>query len=782
MFGWKYYNLRQNMKCRMLISAVCLLAGAAWADGSAVCFRLADATIVCADAFRPQGTASAKAGWEAACILSNVLSKVTGRSLPLVRESDLTAAPSAAIYVGDTKAARAAGIDVRKLACQTFRLKTVPGAAYVAARNGTAGLFGAVEFVRRFTDYRFLSFDEEANPYTVDPSAAVTALDLTRSPAMADWRNSSWTSYPHKKPLGDWFRRIRATGHDVPDQVGRFRCSKLMKGCHSQFNYCPPERHFKDHPEYYLLGPDGKRHADPNRASQLCFTSEGAFQTCLKSMLDFIAEDRRKHPDDPPLLYDFSQMDNCPRLCMCPSCLEVVRRHDRKGGFKDGGDAGLQLEFVNRLAREVAKRYPDVFIRTFAYVSTEQPPKDLRPEPNVVIWLCDLYTFSCHDLPLAHPFNAPRLKLLRDWRALTPHLELWDYTLYTDAFPEVFVDAVAADVALFRKMGLESVYYENHYAGQPFYELNTYVQAECMYGTDRTVDGLVDEWCRVYGKGADKMRRAIDVLRKAERKNPPSTPAAWHERCLPWRSARTWRDFLGFARSALADAADEPAVRRLRIAQAIESASRDLLRICRQDPQMASQYESVRAQYLKDAAAAERPQALTDKLLLKLELRFRDLPPELKDVPMSRLYFVDERSFGGARKDGRTQLVPDPETDSGYTLKVKDWISGDAKSGFPGVLVGKDNDRYNFRIRPPDDGRQHWYKATTLSLPSACTCWFGALGFPLSDAYVLGDGLDYDPNLVDVWVSARFKGSHSSKKDDEGFFASRLILHRLNVK
>ena len=768
-------DLRATALAFLTVLAFAVSAG----EKPAEAFRLADATVVCEDALLGAGKGDSGRSWgrEAVEVLTNVLTLVTGKPIPAVAESRF-AGDGPAIYLGSTRAARAAGLDVSALPCQTFRLVVRPGAAYLAAPTGTAGLFGAVEFVRRFTDYRFLSFDAEANPYTVDPDAVATELDLTRSPAMADWRNSFWTGYRHTKPLGAWFRCIRATGHDVPDQVGRFRCSKLMNNCHSQFDYCPPEKHFKDHPEYYSLGADGKRHADRNRASQLCFTSEGAFQTCLKSMLDFIAEDRRRNPGNPPLLYDFSQMDNCLRLCQCPACLEMVRKFDRKGGYKDGGDAGLQLQFVNRLAREVAKRYPDVFIRTFAYVSTEQPPKDLKPEPNVVIWLCDLYTFSCHDLPLAHPFNAPRLKLLRDWRELTPHLELWDYTLYTDAFPEVFVDAVGADVALFREMGLESVYYENHYEGQPFYELNTYVQAECMYGADRTVDEIVDEWCRIYGKGAAKMRRAIDVLRAAERENPPSTPAAWHARSLSWRSAATWRAFLGFARGALADAADEPAVRRLKIAQAIESASRDLLRICRQDPEESARYEDVRAQYLKDAAAADRPRQKTDRLLLKLELRFRDLPPELKDVPLSHLYFVDERFFGGARADGRTQLVDDPETDSGHTLKVKDWLGGDAKSGFAGVLVGKDNDRYNFRVCPPDDGHQHWYKATTLSLPSACMCWFGALGFPLTDAYVLSDGLDYDPNLVDVWVSVRFRGSYSSPKDDEGFFSSRLILHR----
>ena len=78
------------------------------------------------------------------------------------------------------------------------------------------------------------------------------------------------------------------------------------------------------------------------------------------------------------------------------------------------------MEFVNRLARRAGEKYPGVVIRTFAYVSSDVPPKGgIVPEPNVIIWYCDLYS-KCDDmLPLTHPFNSRSLGLLREWSALT---------------------------------------------------------------------------------------------------------------------------------------------------------------------------------------------------------------------------------------------------------------------------------------------------------------------------------------------------------------------------
>ena len=61
---------------------------------------------------------------------------------------------------------------------------------------------------------------------------------------------------------------------------------------------------------------------------------------------------------------------------------------------------GVLLNFVNKVADEVGKKYPDVKIDALAYQYSHKPPRkirprDIRPRDNVQINLCA-------DQPLQH--------------------------------------------------------------------------------------------------------------------------------------------------------------------------------------------------------------------------------------------------------------------------------------------------------------------------------------------------------------------------------------------
>jgi hypothetical protein len=49
---------------------------------------------------------------------------------------------------------------------------------------------------------------------------------------------------------------------------------------------------------------------------------------------------------------------------------------------------GVLLNFVNKVADGVGKKYPDVKIGTLAYQYSHKPPKNIRPRDNVQINLC----------------------------------------------------------------------------------------------------------------------------------------------------------------------------------------------------------------------------------------------------------------------------------------------------------------------------------------------------------------------------------------------------------
>ena len=98
---------------------------------------------------------------------------------------------------------------------------------------------------------------------------------------------------------------------------------------------------------------DGKgvRHFVQNFNSQLCYTNPDVRDIIAKKILEIAAEEERKFGADAPRLYDLTQVDGCGHLCLCPECRKVIAKYDREsGGHNRGGDAGLQMEWINAIA------------------------------------------------------------------------------------------------------------------------------------------------------------------------------------------------------------------------------------------------------------------------------------------------------------------------------------------------------------------------------------------------------------------------------------------------
>ena len=85
------------------------------------------------------------------------------------------------------------------------------------------------------------------------------------------------------------------------------------------------------------------------------------------------------------------------------------------------------IDFINAIAEDIEKDYPDILIQTFAYNLTEKPPKTLKPRRNVIVRWCDVYD-SC-DLvrPLSHPCNSKNYEEILGWGKIASHLAVWDY-------------------------------------------------------------------------------------------------------------------------------------------------------------------------------------------------------------------------------------------------------------------------------------------------------------------------------------------------------------------
>ena len=757
--------------------------------------KLGGCAVVYPDAWRK----NSGGGWgfRTAQDLTNALFRVTGQVSPLVAESESARLAGRIIFLGDLAETRAAGIDCSAIPKDEAEVRVTPDRVYIAGQDELGPSNGIIEFLQRYADWYFATIDGcDTAPFNPDAEAPVGSFRLKPafSYRMLSLAGRNWKATSERLLQKDFSRRLRIPNYLRPNKlVSPREIAGVGRTGHSYYFYLWPKDYFADHPDYYSMGPDGKRHCTRNVDGQLCLSNPKLLDQITANMLEKIAEDRKNYPGpEHPLVYDFSQNDNMSYLCKCENCRKIIARYNRvPGGNAEGGDAGLQLEFVNALARRVRERYPDVLIRTFAYVSTEVPPVGLVPEPNVMIWLCDLYSKSCHYLPLTHPFNRKRLDVLESWRKIAQNLDVWDYWLYDSShgggavYPEMHARALAADLKLYASSGIRRVFCEAAFERQCFYELHSFVAAQCFFHPDADVDRLIRLYCRVYGAAADDMEVAIRFLDRIQADNPPASEADWHARILPYRTTDNWTKFRDLCEKAYrkADTIDG----RTRIAAILASTSRELMRLERGH---GASYDKARADFVryskegissKTLAAEDVARALeADRSFVEVsEMAFRDLPKELSDVPKEKMLFLDHHFIYVKTSWER---CPSSDSETGICYRRRKDPADGADAPYECLLRdARGGVRTRYSLNPQADGKWHWYRLGRGRIGQGARFFVAPenyLSFELQDFYINCDGLDENPNCYDVWISVKF-GGKPTEDEGTGLFVDRLALRRV---
>ena len=176
---------------------------------------------------------------------------------------------------------------------------------------------------------------------------------------------------------------------------------------HTLFQLIPPQKYFAEHPEWFSEIDGVRKNEHP---AQLCLTNEEVRKELTKNAL----EELRNHPD--AKFISISQNDGS-GACTCEKCSKVVE--------EEGSQSGPIIRFVNAVAEEIEKEFPDVFVETLAYYYTRKPPKYVKPRDNVVIRFC---TYECSFVqPLTGEQNEALYNDIVSWSKISKQLFVWDY-------------------------------------------------------------------------------------------------------------------------------------------------------------------------------------------------------------------------------------------------------------------------------------------------------------------------------------------------------------------
>ncbi|NLS93303.1 MAG: DUF4838 domain-containing protein [Planctomycetaceae bacterium] len=463
------------------------------------------------------------------------LAAITGVTLPIVAESEAAQA-GARIVVGDGRLTRELlpSVDPAKLVPDAVVIKTVGQDLVLTGHPRRGTLYAVYTFLEDTLGIRWWTQTEAYIPNR--PTLTVAPLDVQYAPKLIDratrylqlsdgcFTDHSLVAEEEQRAMGIFSARLRLNGHDhysIPEEYGG--PNGLIGWVHTFYQInglLPPAKYFDEHPDWYSLigGQRKKEH------SQLCLTNE----EMRREMVRVVKERIRDNPG--ATMISISQND-WHDYCECDKC-RAIDEHE-------GTHAGTLIHFINAVAEEVEKEYPDILIETLAYQYTRTPPKYVRPRHNVVIRLCSI---ECSFVEtLAEGTNELNVEFRQDleaWDRISKQLYIWDYvTNFSDYLaPHPNFHVLAPNLRHFVDRGAIGVFEQGDSGCRvgDFVRLRAWYLAHLLWNPDADEKQLLDEFMDgYYGAAAPHLVEYLELISQAGRR------AAIPVRCFT-RDTRGW--------------------------------------------------------------------------------------------------------------------------------------------------------------------------------------------------------------------------------------------------
>ena len=407
--------------------------------------------------------------------LQTHINLMCGKNFPIIAESEADDRNSGILYIGATK--HTSNLLEKEhpepFSFDEIFLKADGNNLVLTGHARRGALYAVYTFLedvcgcRWFTENvsRIPSFEEFSFP---------PDLHISYAPKMI-----SREVYNSQAQVSLFSARNKGNGHIDENYGGRIN---ILNGVHSFFHFIPPEKYFAAHPDWFSEI-EGNRVGE---GAQLCLTNDEMRAELTKNLLAQL----RAAPET--TIVDISQNDRF-MFCTCEKCRSIDE--------EEGSHAGTLIRFLNQVAADVEKEFPDVLIETLAYQYTRKPPKHVRPRNNILIRLCSIECDFAR--PFTDPVNQDFMKDLSGWSQIANHLFVWDYvTNYEDFIgPHPNWRVLAPNIRTLVEHNVIGLFEEGE--GFDFSEMKNWVLMKLMWNPELDTQELMKDFCDTYyGKEA----------------------------------------------------------------------------------------------------------------------------------------------------------------------------------------------------------------------------------------------------------------------------------------
>ena len=402
------------------------------------------------------------------------------------------------ISIGNTQLSE--NINIDQIENDGYILKVKDNNLIIKGANQSGTKNGIYDFLETKLGCMFLRNDYDYIPEF--PTIRLENYDEVINPSIA-WRKQ----FQYEALQNNWYDKLKLNGTKAKEGFKEGIYAQWGTWCHTQFQFVPPEKYFDGHPEYFALI-NGKRcyqakwHSS-DMQTHLCLTNEDVYEIVKAGMKSEI----QKNPE--ALYWDFSIMDTPVKVCQCPECNRINTKYQ--------SNSATIIMFINRLAKDLGKEFPNLMFSTLAYQDCINPPVGLEVEQNVVIKLCANPGSQGYSYSVGANKNSKQIKLLLEsWGNIAKNIVVWDYVVDFNhlLLPFPNYDVQKANMDFYVDNNVMGVFHQgSREKGDEMADMRTYLLSRQMWDKDIDFEALMKKYIQLnYGEASPYIEEFLETM------------------------------------------------------------------------------------------------------------------------------------------------------------------------------------------------------------------------------------------------------------------------------
>lgn len=487
------------------------------------------------------------------------IEKATGARLPIVGESAPRPQAAWPIYLGDTAAARAAGIAASELAPEVFVLRTSGAALFIVGRDGagdpvdprTVGgtLFGVYELLERAWGVRWLWPGELGTFVPKRPTLSLPALDVRAAPRFLQ-RNvrGGLTFVGSHAALG--FSPSAAEDYARAQTVflrrHRMGQSERLFYRHAFTDWW--EKYGREHPDWFQLVKGKRGPVKPGDHYSMCVSNPELHR-------EIVAQWQRRREADPLNAPHYLNVveNGFVGLCECERCrawdgpqptdfLDFYPPQSKMALTGKRFVTDRYARFWLAVQREAEKIDPEVVVVAYNYFNYfYHPSPGLKLNSRILVGSYP----SSGWYPRTGEENAWFLRQHAGWEATGARLfSRGNYCLDGYAMPHLYPRQFAAEFKEQVRRGLVATDYDALTGQWAVQGPNLYLLMRLQTRPDATADELLGEYYSGFGAAAPHVKACFDYWERYAIEKIPLMQELFADNTTRWRAASRTAHFI----------------------------------------------------------------------------------------------------------------------------------------------------------------------------------------------------------------------------------------------